>query len=84
MNRFLLGPAFPTGDLLTHKQTFARHSSLPNFGRSFISALWPLLAPDPAVSNVVMWWQAECLISAGATGYSVKPLTIVDLASPSP
>jgi len=36
----------------THNQTSPPPSQLPNFGHSFISALRPLLVPDPANSNV--------------------------------
>ena len=36
----------------THNQTSPPPSQLPNFGRSFISALRRLLAPDPANLNV--------------------------------
>ena len=39
---------------LTQKQTSPPPFQLPNFGRSFISALRPPLAPDPANSNIAV------------------------------
>jgi len=45
------GPPCPIAST-THNQTSPPPSQLPDFGRSFISALRPLLGPDPANSNV--------------------------------
>jgi hypothetical protein len=46
---------------VTHNQTSPPHLKLPNFGRSFISALRPLLAAEPAISNVATgrWFRKQ-------------------------